>query len=203
MNSNLYRPLSKIHSLAVKCEHVISSRVVALFGLRHPLAVVWLVISVYILPLDGHAFTPRREHIIAKRCELLPSAAYFYSATTVGVIVDVPLVTASLFHSHPHPVERVLPFSGRATMNRFGLGCSFSLKAPAGAGVPEAQLRSRRDAFTTAITDAVPEQNCSALFVLPMREGLNCETIESTSCNIFHRSIKYASRFIVKSQFGI
>lgn len=131
--------------------------VYALLGRGRPFAVIWGIVPVCILAINGKTDgVPARNRPVAKRWETaFPLLANSDSSSTVEIPAGVPGVRASGLHATPNIVETC----SRGAMRGFAICLQFSLKAAArfrlAIAKGEALNQSMRSAFANALPDCV------------------------------------------------
>jgi hypothetical protein len=89
----------------ILCSSASWSFVATLFQCRRPLAVIWSVVAVVVLTVNGMLCRRTRTHIgIETRKRFPPCFTDLYAACTVIFIRRAFRVIATLMHASPHPV---------------------------------------------------------------------------------------------------
>ncbi len=102
LDVELSRPIGDGLCDTIQREQMTASAIVRLFGARGPAAVVWLVMAIVIIALNGVLSARDRSHVLKERFKTLtPSVAHANTAPTVTFKSAIGGLIASLTDANP------------------------------------------------------------------------------------------------------
>jgi hypothetical protein len=167
-HASFFRPLGKIQFLPVVFNNMISARIVSLFLICCPSAIVWKISQSVVYSLYTVLGTWTIADIGKKLFEaILPFLANSNSATTVTSIGFVSDTAATVNNSKPNTIFNCIAQAVTSSL----VSSHISAKATATTGVARCHVMRKGNDTIAAITLAKPARNFALLFAYPAKHA--------------------------------